>query len=311
MKRIYKVLLLVIVIGIFLSACTPPPPPVEKNQLNEARMDAEKAQTELETLTSERDDLKNELSHKQKELKELKIYQAEMKNIISILLLVTFAFSFLSAEVIYKSEEEYKQLKKNERLDYWNDLTTEMTELQKNKADAIAGSEKVKLVIKEEQKIVIPKVKLEIKNLNTELEKTNNEYDKVYNEILENLGVSKGELKFVEQKIKLFNSKIENWKSLSDDELWSANKSIKEFVEEYNTYRVSNQAKAPDFRKDFSDLDRKVLSLQDDVESAKPRYFEDEYTVKNGDSLSKISGYEYIYNDPSKWELFIELTAIR
>ncbi|MEA1973524.1 MAG: LysM peptidoglycan-binding domain-containing protein [Candidatus Cloacimonadota bacterium] len=209
-----------------------------------------------------------------------------MRKYLSILLILTFAFGILNAEVIYKSEEEYKELSKNERLDYWNDLETEMIELQKSKADAIANKEKVSI---------------EVDNLNAELAKTKADYEKIYNEILKNLGIDKNDLRFVKQKIKFFNSKIANWKSLSDDELWEANKSIKEFVEDYNTYRGTNIAKAPDFRNDFSDLDRKVLSLQEDVRSAKPRYFEDEYTVKRGDFLSKISGYEYIYNDPSKW----------
>jgi len=209
-----------------------------------------------------------------------------MKRKISILLLVAFAFSILSAEVIYKSEEEYKQLKKSERLAYWNDLETELADLQKAKADAIIATEKVNQ---------------EIQELKTKLTETNNEYVKIYNEVLTSLNVDKGNLSAVKQQLKMFNAKIASWKTLSDDDLWKANKSIKEFVEEYNSYKVTDAAKAPDFRRDFSDLQRKILALQNDVESVKPRYIEDEYTVKRGDSLAKISGYEYIYNDPSKW----------
>ena len=37
------------------------------------------------------------------------------------------------------------------------------------------------------------------------------------------------------------------------------------------------------------------------MKNARPKYYEDEYQVRQGDYLSKIAGYDFIYNDPKKW----------
>ena len=72
---------------------------------------------------------------------------------------------------------------------------------------------------------------------------------------------------------------------------------------EYNEYRGSNYGKVPDFRRDFSDLDNKIANISASLEAAKPKYYEDSYTVVKGDWLSKIAGYSFIYGDISKWPI--------
>ncbi|RLC51758.1 MAG: hypothetical protein DRZ79_02295 [Candidatus Cloacimonadota bacterium] len=212
-----------------------------------------------------------------------------MKKIIIIALVVMFVVpSFLMSAINYLSEDEYKKLKKKERLAYWENLENELANLQQRKADATAKSEQYSARIEELQK---------------QLNKLNADYDKTYNEILEFLGVSKADFAAIKAKIKYYNNKIDNWNSLSDEELWNAKKSVRELVAEYNDYRATNYAKVPDFRKDFSDLDNKIAGLQSNLEAAKPKYYEDEYTVKRGDYLSKIAGYSFIYNDVSKWPI--------
>ena len=64
-----------------------------------------------------------------------------MKKYIMLTLIVLLALpAFLQASVEYLSEEDYKELKKEERLNYWNRLESELATLQQRKADAIADS---------------------------------------------------------------------------------------------------------------------------------------------------------------------------
>lgn len=195
---------------------------------------------------------------------------------------------FLTAKVVYLTEEEYKDLSKQERLHYWENLENELANNQKRKADAIANSEKYNVRIEE---------------LKAELATLNGEYDVVHGEILDYLGVTEADFAAIQEKIDYFNNSIDQWQNMSDKELWKAKKSIKELVAEYNEYKQTNFAKVPDFRKDFSDLDNRIENLQNDLMNAKPKYYEDSYTVVKGDYLSKIAGYSFIYDDYTKWPI--------
>jgi len=213
-----------------------------------------------------------------------------MKKIIIIALIILFVVpTFLqSLSVTYLSEEDYKRLKKKERLMYWEELENELVALQQRKADANADSEKFSARIEE---------------LGRLLNETNSEYDNTYNEILDFLGVSKADFAGIQAKIKYFNNKINNWNNLSDSELWETKKAVRELIAEYNDYRESNYTKVPDFVDEFSDLDNKIIGLENSLEAARPKYYEDEYTVLKGETLSKISGYSFIYNDITKWPI--------
>lgn len=207
--------------------------------------------------------------------------------ILSIALLLVLP-AILCARVAYLSEEDYKKLKKQERLAYWDDLTNDMADLQQRKADAIANQEKDSTTIEE---------------LNARKTNSSAEYQIVYNEILTMLEVDKGALPAIQRKISYYNRKILNMENLSDKELWKAKKNVKELIAEYNEFRATNESKVPDFRMDFSDLDNKISNLTNSLEAAKPKYYEDTYTVVKGDWLSKIASYNFIYNDVSKWPI--------
>ena len=212
-----------------------------------------------------------------------------MKKFILITLITLLAIpAFLQAKVVYLGEEEYKELKKEERLNYWDRLETELATLQQRKADALADSAKFANRINE---------------LQVELNNANTEYDAVYNEIMTFIGINKSDLAAVKNKINYYNKNIKNWNKLSDKELWSTKKEIRSLVTEYNEFKVTKAAKAPDFRDEFSDLNNKIANLEANLQAAKPKYYEDEYTIVKGDWLSKIAGYSFIYNDISKWPI--------
>ena len=207
--------------------------------------------------------------------------------IISIVALLIIPV-ILQSKVIYLNEEEYKKLKKQERLHYWENLENELVDNQVRKADALANSEKYSTRIDE---------------LKKDLTSANNEYDVVHQEILDYLGVTQGDFASIQERINYFNNEVTNWNNLSDKELWKAKKSVRELVAEYNEYRQTKYAKVPDFRDEFSDLDNKIANLESTLEAAKPKYYEDTYTIVRGDWLSKISGYSFIYDDYKKWPI--------
>ncbi len=192
----------------------------------------------------------------------------------------------IQAQVNYLSEDEYKDLKKNERLAYWENLETDLASYQQRKADAIANQ---------------GKYSTEIEKLNADMIPVKSQYDMVHAEILTFLGITEADFGSIMEKITYFNGEISDWNNLSDKELWKAKKSVRALVVEYNDYRDSKYGKVPDFRRDFSDLDNKIMNLENNLEAAKPKYYEDEYTIVKGDWLSKIAQYSFIYGDVSKW----------
>jgi len=210
-----------------------------------------------------------------------------MKRIILLSLIALLVLPvMIQAQVTYLSEEEYKDLKKNERLAYWENLETDLASYQQRKADAIANQ---------------GKYSTEIEKLKADMIPVKSEYDIVHAEILAFLGVTEADFGSIMEKITYFNGEISDWNNLSDKELWKAKKSVRALVVEYNDYRDSKYGKVPDFRRDFSDLDNKIVNLENNLEAAKPKYYEDEYTIVKGDWLSKIAQYSFIYGDVSKW----------
>lgn len=209
-----------------------------------------------------------------------------MKRIIILSLIAIFLTSALLARVTYLNEEEYNKLKKKERLQYWENLETELADLQQRKSDAINQNQQYEK---------------EIEDLKQELEALDTNYDDTYQEILTLLNMEDYDKDSIQRKLNYFNNQADNMNSYNDDQLWEAKKTVNELIQEYNDYKSTNVAKIPEFVQDFSDLDRKIKNLDANVKAAKPKYYEDNYTVKRGDYLSKISGYSFIYNDPTKW----------
>lgn len=212
-----------------------------------------------------------------------------MKKYITILLIaILIVPAVINAKVTYLSEEDYKKLNKKERMSYWDDLQTELAELQQRKADAIA---------QEEQCLA------KFDDLKKQEMALDTEYQQTYDSILAMLNVEKKAVPAINTRLEEFNRRVGNWEQLSDDELWKAKKSVRELITEYNDYRDTNESLVPDYRKEFSDLDNRVANLERTLDNAKPKYYEDTYTVVKGDWLSKIAGYSFIYNDISKWPI--------
>jgi nucleoid-associated protein YgaU len=210
-----------------------------------------------------------------------------MKKIIILTIVAILVLPImLSAKVTYLSYEDYKKLSKKERTQYLADLQNNLAENQQRKADALAQQENLKK---------------EIADLKAQISSVEKEYSVIYNKILVSLNVSPDSKGEVQTKIDYFNSKLKSFENLSDNELWKSRRNFKAIVNELKEYRKTNKAKMPDFRKDFSDLDNKIAMINTSIQNAKPKYYEEEYTVQSGDYLSKISGYKFIYGDPSKW----------
>jgi len=136
------------------------------------------------------------------------------------------------------------------------------------------------------------------------LDQVDEQHSNLYNSILEYLGVDKNDSakwNEVEKRIDYFNDQINNFNSLNDEELWKAKKQIYALREEWNDYKNDNYTKIPDYQDDISMIENRLIRLENELESKRPKYFEDDYTVLKGDYLSKIAGYHFIYNDPSKW----------
>lgn len=210
------------------------------------------------------------------------------KIVLFTLILVLVLPVVLMAKVAYLSEEDYKNLKKQERLNYWENLNDEMLDLAQRKADAIASTEKDQL---------------EIDKLNAEQAKIDGEYSVVRAGIMAKLGLTDEDSSMIEGKLNMFNNKFDGWNRLSDKELWKAKKSITETIAEYNDFRGTKYGKSPDFLNTYLEIDNKIANLEANLDAARPKYYEDSYTVVKGDYLSKISGYNFIYNDTSKWPI--------
>ena len=210
-----------------------------------------------------------------------------MKSIIlTCLIIVLLLPVVLVAEVTYLSESEYKRLSRQERRVYWDNLESELLSLQQRKADAIALNERNLQ---------------DIERLRNQIREVDSQYDMVYNNIVNGLNLSRNDIESARRQIAEFKRKIDNWNSMSDSELWNHVKGIRQTINDYNAWKKTQVAKAPDFRNDIIELDRKIVNLENTLQRIRPRYYEDSYTVVRGDYLSKIAGYSFIYNDSSKW----------
>ena len=205
--------------------------------------------------------------------------------IISLILLIIPVI--LLADVRYLSEEEYKDLSKKERLKYWEDLENELMMWQQREADA---------------KTQIPKNEARITELKQKIKNAQNAYDDLYNSINEALGgITHSQIVEFENQLNEIKSKLNYYGRMPNSELYKNNKEILEFIDNYNILKDQNVAKVPKFLPEFVELDPMITKLGDDLENAKPKYYEDTHVVVKGEFLNKISGYEHIYNDPLKW----------
>lgn len=202
--------------------------------------------------------------------------------IIALLLLPVV----LMAQFTYLSDEEYRSLKRSERIRYSENLEREYLDLQQRKADGIVINEQYLA---------------DIAALRARIAAVDSEYDVVYNRILVGLGITAADVAAARLRLEEYNRKVDNWNRLSDTELWNSAKAIRQTINEYEEFKTTNVAKAPDFRNDIVELNRKIVNLEANLNRVRPKYYEDSYTVVRGDYLAKIAGYSFIYDDSSKW----------
>jgi len=194
--------------------------------------------------------------------------------------------SFLQAEVRYLTEEEYKDLSKEETLKYWEALENEMMMLQVRQANTcpqVAENDKKIAALKEEITLL------------------DQQYNVIYTRIMNSIGtVSHSDLVNFEQKLNEIKNKLDYYDQLPNSELYKSNQEIKNFIAQYEDLKGENLAKVPQFQQDFAEIDSRIEMLQENMYPY-GEYHEDEYAVVKGDYLVKIAGYEHIYNDPQKW----------
>lgn len=205
------------------------------------------------------------------------------RNLIISLILLIFIPVTIFAEFSYLSDSEYKKLRKTERDQYWQDLQNEMTNLQQRKATALKNDQ--------DNQIEINRLKAEIAKVDSLIQTKS-----------QNMGIADNSLSDIKSKIQYYKDQLTNWEQMSDSQLWENAKSFKELEENYKVSKQDKLTQLPEFKKDFDDLDRRFIAINDNMkQQKKPAYYEDNYAVKSGDYLSKIASYNNIYGDASKW----------
>ncbi len=192
----------------------------------------------------------------------------------------------LSARVTYLTDGEYKKLSSSEREQYCNDLNAEMIALQGRKTSAIENQ---------------GNLDKEIAVLQSRIESVNQEITA----LTEKLGISEKNIADFRTRITNIKNDLTNWEKMSDSQFWEKQKEFIELNETINNEGKNRLAQLPEFKRDFSDIHRRYNAIKESMNkissSDKPAYYEDNYQVKKGDYLSKISAYSFIYGDSNKW----------
>ncbi|MCB5251285.1 MAG: LysM peptidoglycan-binding domain-containing protein [Candidatus Cloacimonadales bacterium] len=212
-----------------------------------------------------------------------------MKKIILISMLFVLMLPLtLNAAINYLNDDEYKQLNKTEREQYWTSLENELETLNLRRSNAEANIERDTAAIA---------------RLNQRLSEINSEIQRLY----DTLGITEENLNAFRASINYYKNQVANWENMSDSELWENAKAFKELDVAYNETKEIKLARLPEFKREFTDLDRRfaaIYSSMDDIERARiesRQYYEDNYSVVKGDYLSKIAAYDHIYGDSKKW----------
>jgi uncharacterized coiled-coil DUF342 family protein len=208
-----------------------------------------------------------------------------MKQRLQILaVLVIFILPVFLHSFTHLSDEEYKKLSKSERTNYWNALESELSSAQQRRSDANADSEQLTT---------------DIENLRNQLNETNTEIQQLFGA----LGISEQNIAEIHTKIQYYKDQLTNWERMNDDQLWNNARAFRELREDYDTTYNLRLSRLPEFQRDWNELNRRFTQVGDSIDRIRKTrgYYEDNYTVQSGDTLARISGYDFIYGDPSKW----------
>jgi hypothetical protein len=206
------------------------------------------------------------------------------KKLQIIALIVIFVLPIFLHSFTYLEQDEFKRLKKNERAEYSAALLAHMSELQQRKATAIANGERLQG---------------DIDGLRGQLGEVNTEIQRLFAE----LGISEADITAIHTKLQYYKDQLANWERMSDDDLWKNAKAFRELREDYDITHGLRLSRLPEFQRDFNDLDRRFTNVENSIDRIRKSrgYYEDNYTVQRGDTLARIAGYDFIYNDSSKW----------
>ena len=190
---------------------------------------------------------------------------------------------FLQAQFTYLEDPSYQRLTGPERQDYIRNLEREMENLQQRRTTAIENTARFEAEI--------PELRRRIAELDVELA-----------EIMQRMGITEQDIADMRTRLQYYKDQLTNWERMSDDELWRNAKAFTELREDYNRSKTHRLSRLPEFQRDFTDLDRRFTAIQDTMNRSRRSsgYHEDSYTVRRGDTLSRISGYDFIYNDPTR-----------
>jgi len=209
-----------------------------------------------------------------------------MKKFKILALVIIFVLPLFLHGFTYLNEADYKKLSSNERREYNEALLREMESFQKRRADANAASE----VLRED-----------IDALRHQLEELNHEIA----DLMHTLGITEETIAHLRSRLRYYQEQLTNWERMSDDELWRNARAFTELREDYYASRQTREARLPEFQRDITELNRRFTAVQESIDRARRTsgYYEDSYVVQRGDSLSRIAGYDFIYNDSSRWPI--------
>jgi len=201
-----------------------------------------------------------------------------------IILLIVFTLPLFLHGFNYLNDDEFKALSKGEKAEYILALENEMIRLQQQTSDDRAAAEELDRVIAE---------------LKARIAESDEEIGDLYDE----LGITDEDFTQMHQKIQYYKDQLANWERMSDDDLWKNAKAFRELREDYDKTHAERIARMPEFQRDFNELDRRFAAIGSSIDriGKSHGYYEDTYTVQRGDTLPKISGYDHIYDDTTKW----------
>ena len=193
-----------------------------------------------------------------------------------ILLLVAFTVPMFLQAFTYLSDQDFRRLSGSERREYLIQLDREMASFQSRRANANAEAERLEVSIAQQRELIAG-VDAEIRVL------------------LDALGITDEDFAYLRTRIQYYQDQLTNWERMSDDELWRNARTFTQLREDYNLTRQNRLARLPEFQRDFNDLNRRFVAIEDALDRSRRArgYWEEPYTVRRGDTWLSIAG-----NDP-------------
>jgi nucleoid-associated protein YgaU len=196
------------------------------------------------------------------------------KKLQLITILLAFTLPLFLQAFNYLGDEDFKRLSGNERTSYLNALENAMSSYQQRKTDALEESERVREAI--------AALKLQLEDVDAEIAV-----------MLDRLGITEENFAELRTRILHYQDQLTNWERMNDDELWTRARDFAQLREDYNRARQHRLARLPEFQRDLNDLQRRFIAIEESLDRARRTrgYWEENYTVKRGDTWLSIAGH--------------------